>query len=173
VTDVRAYTDDDATALKAFFARVPEGDRTFFREDVLADGWRSDPNEHRWVAIDGDDVVGSLVIRCGVAWSSHVGELRIVVDPARRRQGIGQALARVALVEGVRLGLHKLVVEVVAAQESTVAMFTGLGFEAEALLKSHVRDGAGNVHDLFLMAHFVDDTWSTMTTTGIADLVEG
>jgi len=173
VTDVRAYADGDIDALRDFFARVPEGDRTFFREDVLADGWRSDPNEHRWVAADGDDVVGSLVIRCGVAWSSHVGEVRIVVDPTRRRQGIGRALARQALVKGVGLGLQKLVVEVVAAQEPTVAMFTSLGFEAEALLRSHVRDGAGNVHDLFVMAHFVDDTWSRMTTTGIADLVEG
>ena len=52
-------------------------------------------------------------------------------------------------------------------------MFTGLGFEAEALLKSHVRDSSGVVHDLFVMAHFVDDTWSTMTTTGITDLVDG
>jgi hypothetical protein len=69
--------------------------------------------------------------------------------------------------------LRKLVVEVVAAQESTVAMFTALGFEAEALLRSHVQDSAGALHDLFVMAHFVDDTWSTMQTTGIADLVEG
>lgn len=171
--DVRPFSDDDTSALKAFFARVPEGDRTFFREDVLDGDWRSDPNEHRWLAVDADEVVGSLAIRCGVAWSSHVGELRIVVDPSRRRQGIGQALARLALVEGVALGLQKLVVEVVAAQESTVAMFTNLGFEAEALLRSHVRDAAGNVHDLFVMSHFVDETWSTMETTGIADLVEG
>ena len=169
---VRAFTDDDVALLEAFFARVPEGDRTFFREDVLADGWRPDPAEHRWLAVDGDEVVGSLAIRPGLAWSRHVGEIRIVVDPARRRQGIGRALARMALLEGVGLGLQKLVVEVIAAQEPTVAMFTGLGFEAEALLKGHVRDGAGGVHDLFVMSHFVDDTWATLTTTGVADLVD-
>ena len=172
MVDVRAFTDADVDALKAFFTRVPEGDRTFFREDVLADGWQPDPAEHRWIAIDGADVVGSLVIRRGLAWSSHVGEIRIVVDHRYRRKGIGRTLARLALVEGVGLGLQKLVVEVVAAQAPTVAMFTALGFEAEALLKSHVRDNAGDVHDLFVMSHFVDDTWSTMTTTGIADLVE-
>ena len=27
-------------------------------------------------------------------------------------------------------------------------------------------------HDLFVMSHFVDDTWATMTTTGVADLVD-
>jgi RimJ/RimL family protein N-acetyltransferase len=172
VIQVREFTEADTPALRAFFARVPEGDRTFFREDVLADGWRSDPSEHRWVALSGADIVGSLVISCGVAWSNHVGDLRIVVDPTHRREGIGKALARLALVEGVGLGLQKLVVEVVAAQESTVAMFTSLGFEAEALLKAHVRDAGGALHDLFVMAHFVDDTWSTLRTTGIADLVE-
>ena len=77
-----------------------------------------------------------------------------------------------ALVEGVSLGLSKLVVEVVAAQEATVAMFASLGFEAEALLEAHVRDNTGELNDLFVMAHFVDDTWSAMETTGIADLVE-
>lgn len=172
MTDVRPFTEDDTAALKAFFARVPEGDRTFFREDVLAEGWQADPAEHRWLAVDGDDVIGSLVIRRGMAWSSHVGELRIVIDPARRRQGIGTALARLALVEGVALGLKKLVVEVVAAQDPTVAMFAQLGFEPEALLEAHVCDSAGSVHDLFVMSHFVDETWSAMTTTGIADLVE-
>ena len=171
MTDLREFTERDTGALRAFFVRVPEGDRTFFREDVLADGWRSDPTEHRWVALDGPTIVGSLAIRRGVAWSSHVGELRIVVDPAFRRQGVGRALARLALVEGVGLGLEKLVVEVVATEEPTIALFAGLGFEAEALLKGHVRAGA-EVRDLLLMAHFVDETWSALTTTGITDLVD-
>jgi hypothetical protein len=35
-----------------------------------------------------------------------------------------------------------------------------------------VRDSAGELNDLFLMSHFVDETWSAMETTGIADLVE-
>ena len=42
--DIRPIAEPDAGALRAFFLRVPEGDRTFFREDVLAlrrDGvWR-------------------------------------------------------------------------------------------------------------------------------------
>lgn len=171
--EVRALEPGDAEALRAFFARVPEGDRMFFRHDVLADGVVDDPGVHRFVAVDGHDVVGSLAIRPGAGWSSHVGGVDIVVDPTRRRQGIGRALARAALVEGVGLGLTKLVVEVVAVQESTVALFAALGFEPEALFRAHVRDGAGNVQDLLVMAHFVEDTWAAMATTGITDLVEG
>jgi RimJ/RimL family protein N-acetyltransferase len=172
VIDHRPFTADDTPALKDLFARVPEGDRTFFREDVLDAGWHPSPGDCRWIACSGQDVVGSLVIRPGTAWSSHVGDLRIVVDPTRRRQGVGRGLARLALVEGVSLGLTKLSVEMVATQEPTIAMFSVLGFEPEALLKAHVRDGSGEVHDLLVMSHFVDDTWSTLTTTGIADLID-
>ena len=48
-------------------------------------------------------------------------------------------------------------------------MFTKLGFEAEGLFKDHVRDQAGELHDLLVLAHFVDDLWSTMATAGIDD----
>jgi ribosomal protein S18 acetylase RimI-like enzyme len=154
-----------------FFERVPEGDRTFFREDVLApgviDAWLADERVARHLAVDGPDVAGYVAIYPEVGWSSHVGELRVVVDPTRRRQGVGRALARHGLVEGLRMGLTKLIVEVVAEQEPAVAMFSSLGFEPEALLKGHVRDKAGQVRDLFVMS------WAAMHSTGIDEVVGG
>ena len=71
------------------------------------------------------------------------------------------------------MGTTKLVVEVVAEQEPTVAMFTKLGFEPEGLLKDHVRNQAGEVHDLLVLAHFVEPLWDAMRTTGVEDLVLG
>jgi ribosomal protein S18 acetylase RimI-like enzyme len=173
--DVRPIAPTDAPALRAFFERVPEGDRTFFREDVLAegviDGWVHDERVRRDVGILGGDVVGYVAIYPEVGWSSHVGELRLVVDPTRRRQGVGRTLARHGFLMGLGLGLTKLVVEVSAEQEPAVAMFSGLGFEAEALLKGHVRDAEGRLHDLFVMAHVVEDTWATMQTVGIDEVI--
>ena len=172
--DIRPIADTAGDDVRRFFERVPEGDRTFFREDVLAPGvlesWR-DSGDSRFVACDGQDIVGYVGVIRGVGWSSHVGELRVVVDPTRRRQGIGRALARHGLVHGLELGLKKLVVEVVADQEPTLAMFDGLGFRPEALLKDHVRDAKGQLRDLITMAHLVDETWEAMRGTGIDDLV--
>jgi ribosomal protein S18 acetylase RimI-like enzyme len=172
-TAVRPLASNDQEALRGFFRRVPEGDRTFFREDVLAPGviesWGAEGRDARYLATDADHVVGYLAIIPEVGWSSHVGELRVVVDPARRGQGIGRALARHGLLEGLRLGLTKLIVEVVAEQDATLAMFSALGFEPEALLKGHVRDGSGTLRDLIVMAHFVDATWDAMRTVGIDD----
>ena len=51
-----------------------------------------------------------------------------------------------------------MVVEVVADQEPTIAMFGSLGFDPEALLRDHVRDQAGALHDLLVLAQSVEES---------------
>ena len=164
----------DLTAVRAFFDGMPEGDRTFFREDVLAPGtlerWTTETASRRYVARLDGAIAGYAAVIPGVAWSAHVGEIRLVVGPHVRRRGVGRALARQVVVGAVELGVTKLVVEVVATEEATVAMFVGMGFEPEGLLRGHVRSRAGEVHDLLVLLHFVEDLWSTLRTTGIADV---
>lgn len=175
--EIRALGRDDADGLRHFFARVPAGDRTFFREDVLEAGvverWISDPDQHRLVAVVDGLIAGHVAVLRGVGWSRHVGEIRLVVDPSHRRRGLGRLLAQRAVVEAVEMGTTKLVVEVVATQEPTVAMFSKLGFEPEGLLKEHVRSQTGEVHDLLVLAHFVEPLWDMLRTTGVEELVLG
>ena len=78
-------------------------------------------------------------------------------------------LARRAVLEALELGLEKMVVEVIAVQEPTIAMFRSLGFEPEALLTDHVRDRGGDLRDLMVLSHSVQDQWSSMIMAGIAD----
>ena len=173
--EVRVLDRDDADELRRFFAHVPEGDRTFFREDVLAPGvverWLADHDQRRLVAVVDGHIAGHVAVLRGVGWSHHVAELRLVVHPDFRRRGLGRLLAQRAVAEAVEMGMTKLVVEVVAAQEETVAMFTTLGFEPEGLLKEHVRSQSGEVHDLLVLSHFVEALWSTLQTTGVEDLM--
>lgn len=168
---IRSVLPADASALQAFFRSIPEGDRTFFKEDVLdpdtVTGWTLDTRARRLVAVDGDRVAGYVAVIPLAGWSSHVGELRVVVDPPYRGRGVGRALARRGFVEAVELGLEKLQVEVVAEQAGSVAMFERLGFEPEALLRDQVRDHAGTRHDLLVLAHRVDETWSALLTLGV------
>ena len=166
----------DPAVVRRFFGRIPEGDRTFFREDVLAPGvvesWSGETAGQRFVALVDGDVVGYLALVQDMGWSAHVAEIRIVVDPAHRRTGIGLALARHAVLTAAGRGTRKLSVQVVAEQQPTIDMFASLGFSPEGLLKDHVRSASGEIHDLLLLAHDVDELWDTMSAAGISDAVE-
>jgi ribosomal protein S18 acetylase RimI-like enzyme len=176
--DIRTPTPDDLDALLAFFERVPESERTFFKEHVLdratVEGWLTSDRGRRALAFsDGGQVIGYVAVVRLSGWSDHVGDVRLVVDPTHRTQGVGRALARWALVQALEAGLTKLTVEVVAEQERAVAMFSSLGFRAEGLLLDHVRDHDGILRDLVLLSHPVADSWSAMETAGIDDALRG
>lgn len=170
--EIRELDTADREAIERFVERVPEGDRTFFKEDVqspaVIEAWTR-PGTARAVAVDGGEVVGYVAVVPLHGWSSHVGEVRVVVDPERRGRGIGRALARRAVTGAIELELRKMVVEVVAEQEATIAMFRSLGFDPEALLTDHVRDQSGALRDLMILAHSVEAQWSSMVVAGIAD----
>ena len=78
-------------------------------------------------------------------------------------------LAEHALRTAVEVGLTKLVVEVVAVQEGTVALFNELGFRGEALLTDHIRDGHGELQDLVVLAHDVNAAAMALDTVGVED----
>src|SRR5439155_9267034 len=102
----RRLTTGDEVALTRFVSRIPEGDRTFFKEDVLdaevVTTWVH-RDEARSLAIEAGEVVGTVAVIPLQGWSSHVGEVRVIVDPQYRRRGIGRALARYAVFEALGL----------------------------------------------------------------------
>jgi ribosomal protein S18 acetylase RimI-like enzyme len=174
VSTVVPLQPEHCDALLRFFRDLPEGDLTFIKEDVTEPAtvqrWTAgDDRAQRWVAVDGDSLAGYVAVLRLPGWSDHVGEVRLVVSPGARGSGLGRTLARHALVEAVRAGLTKLVVEVVAEQGSALALFTALGFSGEALLRDQIRDREGNLRDLMVLAHHVGETWSGMDTVGLPE----
>jgi ribosomal protein S18 acetylase RimI-like enzyme len=174
--DITPFAAADVNDVWGFFQRVPEGDRTLVKEPVTAlatvHAWVEDARARRYVARIDHTVVGYVAVFPGVGWSRHVGEVRLVVDPTVRRRGIGQRLARHALRVAIEAGLTKVVVEVVATQESTIAMFTRLGFQAEALLVDHVQNRAGSYSDLIVLANRTDADWGLMATVGLDEQLD-
>jgi ribosomal protein S18 acetylase RimI-like enzyme len=170
--EFRPIEPGDEPALTRFFARIPEADRTFLKEDVddpdVVAAWAR-PGAARVIALDGDEVVGSVAVVPLHGWSSHVGEIRLVVDPEQRGRGIGRTLARHAVAEAVELGLAKLVVEVISDQTALIGMFRALGFEPEALLADHVRDRSGELRDLMVLANDVESQFAALTAAGITE----
>jgi L-amino acid N-acyltransferase YncA len=174
--EIRPLEPSDQEGVERFLERVPERDRTFFKEDVedpeVLTAWvRPGTRDSRFLAVEGGSVVGYGAVIPLQGWSSHVGEVRVIVDPGCRGRGIGRALARRAVLEALNLGLTKMVVEVVADEQSTIGMFRSHGFEPEALLKDHVRDQTGELRDLMILAHSVEESYASLATTGVADSV--
>jgi ribosomal protein S18 acetylase RimI-like enzyme len=168
---IRGVTGDDDAALLGFLGRVPDSDRNFFKQDIsdpeIVAHWLHDPSSRRLVAVAQDDtIIATVAVIQGIGWSSHVGELELIVLPAHRRQGLGRDLAHRGLLEAVGLGLTHIYVEVAAQQTALVAMFGRLGFEPEALLRDFIRDRNGNHHDLLMLTHRVQETWSELLTIG-------
>jgi ribosomal protein S18 acetylase RimI-like enzyme len=173
--EVRRIEPADQAAVERFLAAIPDADRTFLKEDVddpeVVAAWVR-PGEARSIAVrDDDEVAGYVAVIPLHGWSSHVGELRLVVAPDERGQGVGRRLARHAVLEALELGLAKLVVEVIADQEGLVEMFRALGFEPEALLTDHVRVRSGELRDLLVLAHSVEQQWASMSTAGIVESI--
>jgi L-amino acid N-acyltransferase YncA len=170
--EIRPIESGDQAGRARFLERVPEADRTFLKEDVDDPQARHEwmqPGAGRTIAVEDGEVVGWLAVVPKPGWSRHVGEVRLIVDPACRCRGIGRNLARRAVLEALELGLERMLVEVIAVQEPTIAMFRSLGFEPEALLTEHVRDRNGDLRDLMVLSHSVQDQWSSMIVAGIVD----
>ena len=85
--EIRSIQPGDDAALAWFLQRIPEADRTFLKEDVtdpeVVVRW-SHPGDARSIAIEDGEVVGYVAVVPLHGWSSHVGEVRIVVDPDQR-----------------------------------------------------------------------------------------
>lgn len=160
---LRYMTAGDRDAILAFARSLPEHDLLFLRRDITqaaaVDGWirdiESGPTVTLLALIDGNVVGYATVERNRLPWTSHVGELRITIAPSMRNKGLGRVLTREAFAIALQSGIEKMVAQMTIDQKAAVAVFEGLGFRPEALLRDHVRDRAGKKHDLLILSHEV------------------
>jgi RimJ/RimL family protein N-acetyltransferase len=125
------------------------------------------------LAVKSGRVVGcGTIVRDLLSWSPHVGEIRNVVSPDVRGQGVGRALSQETFALALSLGLEKLLVQMTVDQTGAIAIFEGLGFKAEALLRDHVRDLAGNKHDIVVLGHNVSQVRAQMEAYGLPEAMQ-
>ena len=164
--------------LASFLTAIDGADRTFLDRGTddpavarrIAQHYGRQTDGTYVVAIRDRVVVGFAGVTEGAGWSRHVGHLRVVVDPASRRSGVGALLVMAVLAAALDRGLAKVVVEVRSDQQPVIALFTSLGFQAEALLTDHLRDPDGRDYDLITLAHRVDEIRGLVTATGLANV---
>lgn len=172
--DIAPVSAADRGDVIAFFGGLPAGEHVFFKENIadrhVVEEWLDEPRGCWLVARLGGAVAGVAAVVPGWGWSEHVGEIRMIVAPAQRSQGIGADLARRALQGAVELGLEKVMVETLAEQQGVIDLFRGLGFVPEALLADQVRDARGGVHDLMVLSNPVQGAWAQLDAVGADEL---
>src|SRR4051812_45818884 len=91
---IETLPSDGRTAVQSFLRRVPRGEYLFLKNDLddpaAMDTWIRQCAPV-FVAYLDDELAGLLAVVRGLGWSRHVGEFRMVVDPAKRGRGVGTA----------------------------------------------------------------------------------
>lgn len=168
---IESFSEAEYGRVQDFLRTVPRGEFVFLKDDIgdpaVLNTWRTRNGAQIFLAYLDDKLAGLLALIPGIGWSRHVGEFRMIVDPAKRGRGVGAALARRGLDAALATRLKKVSVEVLAEQEAVAALFRDLAFTPEALLADHVRDDSGHLHDLLVLSHPVDEAWSALAAIGM------
>ena len=174
---VRPMTPDDGPALLAFAAELPQHDILFMRRDITSqegvNKWVRDLERgliHSILAEDAHGICGYSTIHSNdLEWSQHVAEVRVTTSERVRGFGLGRLLTREGFNIALSLGIEKLVARMTTDQTAARELFHELGFHNEALLKDHVKDRNGELHDLLLMACDVQTFLSTRNAYGVVN----
>ena len=157
---IRQLQPGDKDALLSFFLRVPEEDRFYLNSDVASQEVIAEFTDHidldqaiPLVAQSGDRILADATLhRSRRAARRHVGEIRVVVEPAYRRRGLGVRLIHELIQIGRDLDLHSLVFELVSGhQQDAINAAQGAGFEEVAVLRGRVLDIQGGPQDLIIL----------------------
>ncbi len=163
---IRRFEPKDERAMLAFAETLPEHDLLFLGRDLrhprVIAAWVAaiaEGNIDSLVAEDGGAFVGTAaLVRDPLGWSAHVGEIRLLVAPTKRGNGLGRDLLEGVYAIALERRLEKITAQMTPDQIGSVMLFESLGFRAEALLKDQVRDRAGNTHDVAILSHDIART---------------
>src|SRR5580693_1087277 len=177
--EFRLMSRADEASVLDFAQRLPTHDLLFLPRNIsqpkVLSAWINEIERGAitsLLAVKADKVVGcGTVVRDPHSWSPHVGEIRMVVSPDVRGQGVGRALSQETFALALGAGLEKLSVQMTVDQQAAITLFESLGFKAEALLRDHVRDVDGKKHDIVVLGHNVAQVRAQLEAYGLPGAV--
>jgi RimJ/RimL family protein N-acetyltransferase len=174
---LRLLTRGDRDAFRMFTKSLTEHDLLFLRRDItedpVLDGWLDEIDRGRTITVVAESdagIIGYGSLSLAIAnWSQHVGEIRVLVSKATRGKGLGRVLTEAVFAQALDKGIEKIVAQMTIDQKGAIATFEELGFKAEALLRDHVKDRAGQKHDLLVYSHDVQSFQSQLDAYGVSE----
>jgi len=172
---IKKLEASDFDGVEAFIKTLPNEDLLYTRRDLTNEKVRQawfDADERgdmdSLLAIsDGQVVASASIVRDPLSWSPHVAELRVMVGPTVRRIGLGRRLIEECFLRAIAMGVEKLTAHMTIEQSGAVAIFEEMGFRGEALLRDHVKDAEGGLHDIAILSCNVDEASRRLASYGI------
>ncbi len=157
---IRPFARADATGVAEFAQGLAEHDLLFLSRDIkharVIEAWLDAIQTgeiESLVASANDAIVGtSAVVRDPLSWSPHVAEIRLLVSDAMRGKGLGRALLDATIALALEGGATKFVARMTPDQRGAITLFEESGFRGEAMLRDHVKDRNGALHDLAILS---------------------
>ena len=161
----RLMTEEDKDAIIQLAGRQSEIDRAFLRSDLtdpkVLDEWIANIHKGRTVTVLAE--VDHRVVGYGslhhdeTSWTSHMGELRLLVDSEMRGEGIARRLVIELFHIAHEMKLDRVFCQIPANQTRVRNLFEEIGFQPEAMLDHWLMDPTGAFHDMLIMTHSMDD----------------
>jgi RimJ/RimL family protein N-acetyltransferase len=161
--ELRAMSGADEAAVLAFANAAPAHDLLFLARDIthpkVVKAWVREIEAGTittLLAWRGEAIVGcAAIIRDLLSWSGHVAEIRVILLDSMRGRGLGRLLTEEAFATALAQGAEKITARMTLDQKGAIAVFEGLGFTLEAMLRDQVKDRDGRKHDLLILSHDV------------------
>ena len=165
---LRPLESNDADLLVTFFQGIPAHERWYLRHDVtdpaVVRSWATNIDYERVipiVALRDEQIIGDATLHRHRHGSSvHVGEIRLVIDPAVRTKRLGTWMMLDLIQLATRLGLEKLIAEIAGSETATVRALRHLDFVREAIIPELHKDVHGNTYDLVIMVKNLAPAWT-------------
>src|SRR6202045_5505390 len=127
--EFRLMSPADEAAVLDFARQLPVHDLLFLPRDIsepkVLAAWIKEIERGAitsLLAVKAGRVVGcGTLVRDPLSWSPHVGEIRNVVSPEVRGQGVGRALSQEIFALALSIGLEKLLVQMTVHHSGAIA----------------------------------------------------
>ncbi len=156
---LRPLASGDKQGLVDLFARAHAEDLEYFRDDAanaaVVERWVDNLDLRRvypLIAVVDEHIVGDATLHFRERYHRHLAWVRIFLDRAYRRRGIGTMMLSSLVDIARRAGLQQLYTEVVSTQGAAIKAFQDIGFRHAVTLSDYFLTSSGDTLDMEIMA---------------------
>lgn len=155
----------DLENLSKFFSKIPRSDLLIYKDDVrkqeTIESWFTSSMYNKilqLVAIKSGEIIAKGTLhKEGLYWQ-HAVEIKLIVDPDYRGNGLGSQMFKALLAEGLKHGFEKIIVRFTPDSKGFIRILDNLGFRPEAVFNCYVKcEESGEHKDLVIASYNLED----------------